>query len=200
MYAGGAGAILPKTNHLQAQLPLRPQDARPGPDPQAARAARQNGYKDVEIKLIGDVPWSRGSSPTRTSLSSTTRPPRSSASTITRPNPFFMASGSNSERVLPQNRRRLVPLRRRAGRARWRLLAELSLLRRRPRREGRLCLHSHGHGSPRRPGRTSPRRQRMFRPRRLALGQQHGRNREDRRRRHLGVRPNHPTQTQNHAH
>jgi acetylornithine deacetylase/succinyl-diaminopimelate desuccinylase-like protein len=63
MYAGGAGAILPnkvvskhnfryvpKMNGLQIVKDLRAQlDA--------------NGYKDVEMKLIGDVPWSRGSDP-----------------------------------------------------------------------------------------------------------------------------------------
>jgi hypothetical protein len=61
MYAGGAGAILPnkvvskhnfryvpKMNGLEIVKDLRAQlDA--------------NGYKDVEMKLIGDVPWSRGS-------------------------------------------------------------------------------------------------------------------------------------------
>jgi acetylornithine deacetylase/succinyl-diaminopimelate desuccinylase-like protein len=63
MYAGGAGAILPnkfttkhnfryvpRMNGLDLVKKLRVQlDA--------------NGYKDVEVKLIGDVPWSRGSSP-----------------------------------------------------------------------------------------------------------------------------------------
>jgi acetylornithine deacetylase/succinyl-diaminopimelate desuccinylase-like protein len=61
MYAGGAGAILPnkvtskhnfryvpKMSGLEIVKDLRAQlDA--------------NGYKDVEMKLIGDVPWSRGS-------------------------------------------------------------------------------------------------------------------------------------------
>jgi hypothetical protein len=62
MYAGGAGAILPnkitskhnfryvpRMNGLAIVKNLRAQlDA--------------NGYKDVDMKLIGDVPWSRGSS------------------------------------------------------------------------------------------------------------------------------------------
>jgi acetylornithine deacetylase/succinyl-diaminopimelate desuccinylase-like protein len=64
MYAGGAGAILPNkitSKHAFRYVPkmdglhivqmLRDQLDR-------------NGYKDVQMKLIGDVPWSRGSSPT----------------------------------------------------------------------------------------------------------------------------------------
>lgn len=62
MYAGGAGAILP--NKITSKHNFRYVPKMSGPDLIKKLRAQldKNGYKDVEIKLIGDVPWSRGSS------------------------------------------------------------------------------------------------------------------------------------------
>jgi acetylornithine deacetylase/succinyl-diaminopimelate desuccinylase-like protein len=62
MYAGGAGAILP--NKITSKHNFRYVPKMSGPD--LVKKLREqldaNGFKDVQIKLIGDVPWSRGSS------------------------------------------------------------------------------------------------------------------------------------------
>ncbi len=62
MYAGGAGAILP--NKIVSKHNFRYVPKMDGPDLIKKLRAQldANGYKDVQIKLIGDVPWSRGSS------------------------------------------------------------------------------------------------------------------------------------------
>jgi acetylornithine deacetylase/succinyl-diaminopimelate desuccinylase-like protein len=62
MYAGGAGAILP--NKITSKHNFRYVPNMHGPDIVKKLRAQldANGYKDVEVKLIGDVPWSRGSS------------------------------------------------------------------------------------------------------------------------------------------
>ena len=61
MYAGGAGAILP--NKITSKHNFRYVPKMSGPDLIKKLRAQldANGYKDVQIKLIGDVPWSRGS-------------------------------------------------------------------------------------------------------------------------------------------
>jgi acetylornithine deacetylase/succinyl-diaminopimelate desuccinylase-like protein len=63
MYAGGAGAILP--NKITTKHNFRYVPKMNGLDIVKKLRAQldANGYKDVEVKLIGDVPWSRGSSP-----------------------------------------------------------------------------------------------------------------------------------------
>jgi acetylornithine deacetylase/succinyl-diaminopimelate desuccinylase-like protein len=63
MYAGGAGAILP--NKITSKHNFRYVPKMMGPDLIKKLRAQldANGYKDVDIKLIGDVPWSRGSAP-----------------------------------------------------------------------------------------------------------------------------------------
>ncbi len=63
MYAGGAGAILP--NKITSKHNFRYVPKMNGLDIVKKLRAQldANGYKDVEMKLIGDVPWSRGSSP-----------------------------------------------------------------------------------------------------------------------------------------
>jgi acetylornithine deacetylase/succinyl-diaminopimelate desuccinylase-like protein len=62
MYAGGAGAILP--NKFTTKHNFRYVPRMNGVDLVKKLRAQldANGYKDVEMKLIGDVPWSRGSS------------------------------------------------------------------------------------------------------------------------------------------
>jgi acetylornithine deacetylase/succinyl-diaminopimelate desuccinylase-like protein len=62
MYGGGAGAILP--NKITSKHNFRYVPKMNGLDLIKKLRAQldANGYKDVEIKLIGDVPWSRGSS------------------------------------------------------------------------------------------------------------------------------------------
>jgi acetylornithine deacetylase/succinyl-diaminopimelate desuccinylase-like protein len=61
MYAGGAGAILP--NKITSKHNFRYVPRMNGLDIVKKLRAQldANGYKDVELKLIGDVPWSRGS-------------------------------------------------------------------------------------------------------------------------------------------
>jgi acetylornithine deacetylase/succinyl-diaminopimelate desuccinylase-like protein len=63
MYAGGAGAILP--NKFTTKHNFRYVPRMNGPDLVKKLRAQldANGYKDVDVKLIGDVPWSKGSSP-----------------------------------------------------------------------------------------------------------------------------------------
>jgi acetylornithine deacetylase/succinyl-diaminopimelate desuccinylase-like protein len=63
MYAGGAGAILP--NKIVSKHNIRYVPKMDGLDLVKKLRAQldANGYKDVEVKLIGDVPWSRGSNP-----------------------------------------------------------------------------------------------------------------------------------------
>jgi acetylornithine deacetylase/succinyl-diaminopimelate desuccinylase-like protein len=62
MYGGGAGAILP--NKITSKHNFRYVPKMDGLDIVKKLRAQldANGYKDVELKLIGDVPWSRGSS------------------------------------------------------------------------------------------------------------------------------------------
>ncbi|MCC7253913.1 MAG: hypothetical protein IT540_18800 [Hyphomicrobium sp.] len=62
MYAGGAGAIMP--NKITSKHNFRYVPRMMGLDIVKKLRAQidANGYKDVELKLIGDVPWSRGSS------------------------------------------------------------------------------------------------------------------------------------------
>jgi acetylornithine deacetylase/succinyl-diaminopimelate desuccinylase-like protein len=61
MYAGGAGAILP--NKITSKHNFRYVPKMDGLDIVKKLRAQldANGYKDVDVKLIGDVPWSRGS-------------------------------------------------------------------------------------------------------------------------------------------
>ena len=63
MYAGGAGAIMP--NKITSKHNFRYVPRMNGLDIVKKLRAQidANGYKDVELKLIGDVPWSRASSP-----------------------------------------------------------------------------------------------------------------------------------------
>ncbi len=63
MYAGGAGAILP--NKVTSKHNFRYVPKMMGPDIVKKLRAQldKNGYKDVQVKLIGDIPWSRGSDP-----------------------------------------------------------------------------------------------------------------------------------------
>jgi acetylornithine deacetylase/succinyl-diaminopimelate desuccinylase-like protein len=62
MYGGGAGAILP--NKITSKHNFRYVPKMNGLDIVKKLRAQldANGYPDVEVKLIGDVPWSRGSS------------------------------------------------------------------------------------------------------------------------------------------
>jgi acetylornithine deacetylase/succinyl-diaminopimelate desuccinylase-like protein len=59
MYAGGAGAILP--NKITSKHNFRYVPNMTGPDIVKKLRAQldKNGYKDVEIKVVGDVPWAK---------------------------------------------------------------------------------------------------------------------------------------------
>jgi acetylornithine deacetylase/succinyl-diaminopimelate desuccinylase-like protein len=59
MYAGGAGAILP--NKITSKHNFRYVPDMKGPDIVKKLRAQldKNGYSDVEVKLIGDVPWAK---------------------------------------------------------------------------------------------------------------------------------------------
>jgi acetylornithine deacetylase/succinyl-diaminopimelate desuccinylase-like protein len=59
MYAGGAGAILP--NKITSKHNFRYVPNMTGPDIVKKLRAQldKNGYKDVEVKVIGDVPWAK---------------------------------------------------------------------------------------------------------------------------------------------
>jgi acetylornithine deacetylase/succinyl-diaminopimelate desuccinylase-like protein len=59
MYAGGAGAILP--NKITSKHNFRYVPNMNGPDIVKKLRAQldKNGFKDVEVKIIGDVPWAK---------------------------------------------------------------------------------------------------------------------------------------------
>jgi acetylornithine deacetylase/succinyl-diaminopimelate desuccinylase-like protein len=59
MYAGGAGAILP--NKVTSKHNFRYVPNMSGPDIVKKLRAQldKNGFKDVDVKLIGDVPWAK---------------------------------------------------------------------------------------------------------------------------------------------
>jgi acetylornithine deacetylase/succinyl-diaminopimelate desuccinylase-like protein len=59
MYAGGAGAIMP--NKITSKHNFRYVPNMTGPDIVAKlrKQLDKNGYPDVEIKVIGDVPWAK---------------------------------------------------------------------------------------------------------------------------------------------
>ena len=61
MYAGGAGAILP--NKITSKHNIRYVPNMTGPDlvEKIKKQLVKNGYPDVDVKLIGDVPWRRAS-------------------------------------------------------------------------------------------------------------------------------------------
>jgi acetylornithine deacetylase/succinyl-diaminopimelate desuccinylase-like protein len=60
MYAGGAGAILP--NKITSKHNIRYVPNMTGPDlvEKIKKQLVKNGYPDVDVKLIGDVPWRVG--------------------------------------------------------------------------------------------------------------------------------------------
>jgi acetylornithine deacetylase/succinyl-diaminopimelate desuccinylase-like protein len=60
MYAGGAGAILP--NKITSKHNIRYVPNMKGPDlvEKIKKQLVKNGYPDVDVKLIGDVPWRTG--------------------------------------------------------------------------------------------------------------------------------------------
>jgi acetylornithine deacetylase/succinyl-diaminopimelate desuccinylase-like protein len=60
MYAGGAGAILP--NKITSKHNIRYVPNMKGPDliDKLKKQLVKNGYPDVEVKMIGDVPWRVG--------------------------------------------------------------------------------------------------------------------------------------------
>ena len=95
MYAGGAGAILP--NKITSKHNFRYVPKMSGPDLIKKLRAQldKNGYKDVEIKLIGDVPWSRGSSANTDITNAHKKASEILGLTEGGNNPFFMASHYN---------------------------------------------------------------------------------------------------------
>jgi acetylornithine deacetylase/succinyl-diaminopimelate desuccinylase-like protein len=95
MYAGGAGAILP--NKITSKHNFRYVPKMNGPDLIKKLRAQldANGYKDVQIKLIGDVPWSRGSSP-NTDISNAHKAAGEMLGLKEGGNPFMMASHYNT--------------------------------------------------------------------------------------------------------
>ena len=61
MYAGGAGAILPSKITSKHNIRYVPRMMGLDIVKKVRAQLDANGYKDVELTLIGDVPWSRGS-------------------------------------------------------------------------------------------------------------------------------------------
>ena len=111
MYAGGAGAILP--NKITSKHNFRYVPKMQGPDIIHKLRAQldKNGYKDVEIKLIGDVPWSRGSSPTADISVAHRKAADMLGLNSNEANPFFMASSfPYSEEYFRKNGGELSPM------------------------------------------------------------------------------------------
>lgn len=59
MYAGGAGAILPNQVTSKHNFRYVPNMTGPGIVKKLRAQLDKNGYKDVEVKMIGDVPWAK---------------------------------------------------------------------------------------------------------------------------------------------
>jgi acetylornithine deacetylase/succinyl-diaminopimelate desuccinylase-like protein len=59
MYAGGAGAILPNKITSKHNFRYVPNMTGPGIVKKLRAQLDKNGYRDVEVKLIGDVPWAK---------------------------------------------------------------------------------------------------------------------------------------------
>ncbi len=59
MYAGGAGAILPNKVTSKHNFRSVPNMTGPGSVKKLRAQLDKNGYKDVEVKMIGDVPWAK---------------------------------------------------------------------------------------------------------------------------------------------
>lgn len=99
MYAGGAGAILP--NKITSKHNFRYVPKMSGPELVKKLRAQldANGFKDVQVKLIGDVPWSRGSSQD----TDITNAHKAAAEMLGLKeggnNPFMMASRYNSQGI-----------------------------------------------------------------------------------------------------
>ena len=64
MYAGGAGAILPNKITSKHNFRYVPNMTGPGIVKKLRAQLDKNGYKDVDVKLIGDVPWAKMNSDT----------------------------------------------------------------------------------------------------------------------------------------
>ncbi|MEZ5288313.1 MAG: hypothetical protein R2712_26625 [Vicinamibacterales bacterium] len=61
---GRRGRHPAEQDHVQAQLPLRAQHDGPRHREKLRKQLDKNGFKDVEVKLIGDVPWAKMNSTT----------------------------------------------------------------------------------------------------------------------------------------
>jgi acetylornithine deacetylase/succinyl-diaminopimelate desuccinylase-like protein len=59
MYAGGAGAILPNKITSKHNFRYVPNMTGPGIVKKLRAQLDKNGYTDVEVKMIGDVPWAK---------------------------------------------------------------------------------------------------------------------------------------------
>lgn len=59
MYAGGAGAILPNKITSKHNFRYVPNMTGPGIVKKLRAQLDKNGYKDVEVNMIGDVPWAK---------------------------------------------------------------------------------------------------------------------------------------------
>ena len=59
MYAGGAGAILPNRVTSKHNFRYVPNMTGPGIVKKLRAQLDKNGYPDVEVKMIGDVPWAK---------------------------------------------------------------------------------------------------------------------------------------------
>jgi acetylornithine deacetylase/succinyl-diaminopimelate desuccinylase-like protein len=59
MFAGGSGAILPNKITSKHNFRYVPNMTGPGIVAKLRKQLDKNGYKDVEIKIIGDVPWAK---------------------------------------------------------------------------------------------------------------------------------------------
>ena len=152
MYAGGAGAILP--NKITSKHNIRYVPKMNGLEivKRIREQLDRNGYKDVEMKIIGDVPWSK------------------------------MSYDTDIARAMTQMLRPVQHPARRAGRRTddsRRLLAVVSVLEPGSRRARRAGLDADRHGR-RRPRRQRARGERVLRDRRRRQGLRHGRRRESR--------------------
>ena len=59
MYAGGAGAVLPNKITSKHNFRYVPNMTGPGIVKKLRAQLDKNGYKDVEVNLVGDVPWAK---------------------------------------------------------------------------------------------------------------------------------------------
>ena len=119
MYAGGAGAILP--NKITSKHNIRYVPKMNGLEivKRIREQLDRNGYKDVELKIIGDVPWSKMSYDTDIARAMTQMPTTSSTSRTASRRTTRRFSAATGRRICSRTRKSARGSRRCRCRSAW---------------------------------------------------------------------------------